>query len=420
MSWRIFRNAACIVLILASYSPVLPAQKVSFGLITGSQLTGDFRSITCPDLHGFTIDPPPGCPRVSGASFSVADRSHRYILGPKLNVRFSPSFSVEVDALYRQIRTLNTSTFQTCLTFQANECTSVGPRTTTREEIDFSWEFPVLARYQRTGRKFSPFVEGGPSFLPAENRELYGFAAGGGVQFRVRDIRLSPALRYTHWVNNGRYLGFNPNQLQLVVGIDGPESEERVSVFGRKVSLGFFAGVALTDGLKSSTDSFTDRSEFVPSVGMLVLSGTTTSNANRTSPVIGIVTEVDLPKRLSLGFNALYRPLNSRDVTTYTTGDKRQTNFTVLTWEFPILLKHRFPIKADPFLEVGPALRASGNLNGASPSPLGATAGAGMEFQHRKIKLLPTLRFTHWAADTRPRATPTQRNQVEFLLGVRF
>jgi hypothetical protein len=328
---------------------------------------------------------------------------------------------VEVDALYRRIRTLDTQTFSVCLAFEGNECTSVGPRTVTDDEVDFSWEFPILVRYQVTGRKFGPFVEGGPSFRPAENRELYGFAAGGGVQFRVRDITLSPALRYTRWADNGRYLGFYPNQLQFVMGIDGPESEEHVSVLGRKVSLGFFAGVGLTDALKSSTESFTDRPEFDYSIRRhVVLSGTTVSNANRTNPVIGVVTEVEIPKRLSVGFNALYRPLNSRNTTTYTIGHKRQTNFTVLTWEFPILLKHRLPVKGSPFLEAGPALRASGNLNGTSPSHKGATAGAGVEFQYRDIKLLPTLRFTHWAADTRPGATPTRRNQVEFLLGVRF
>jgi hypothetical protein len=416
------RHVVFIAICCVGFSGSLFAQKVSFGVVTGSQLTEDFRSLSCPDLGVSPGVPPAGCPKLIGGAVSVADASQRFIVGPKVNIRFTRSLSVEVDALYRQIRSHTTWSFMFCPPDQIPSCAVLFPRTQSSIETEFSWEFPVLGRYQMSGRKLNPFVEGGPSFRPAENREQFGFTAGGGVEMRLQSLRLSPALRYTRWVNTGNYIGAIQDQLQFVLGIDGPDSTEPVSAFGRKVSLGIVAGLALTDGLRTSTVSFSDNLDIDPVTGVLVpVSGTETQNANRTSPVVGIVTEIATPMGISLEVGGMYRPLNARDISVLSNGVTRETNFTVLTWEFPILAKYKLPIlKSQPFVELGPSLRASGNLNGANPSRYGFTGGAGMELKQRGMTIAPTLRFTHWAADSVTNGMATHQNQVELVFGVRF
>jgi hypothetical protein len=137
--------------------------------------------------------------------------------------------------------------------------------------------------------------------------------------------------------------------------------------------------------------------------------------------VVGFVMEIAIPKQLSIEIGALYRPLNARDITVLSNGVTRETDFTVLTWEFPLLAKYKLPIlKSKPFLELGPSLRASGNLNGANPSRYGITTGIGMELHQRGIAVAPTLRFTHWAIDSRTNGMATHPNQVELVFGVRF
>lgn len=418
MKW-INPRVALLVLCCASLSPHAFAQKFTFGVVNGFQVTEDFRTLNCPDLSN--ANPVPDCPRLFGGSIGVSDASRRFIVGPKLNVRFSPSFSVEVNALHRAIRTVNTRTFLFCVPVGELDCTMV-PITQRSTGTEFSWEFPVLANYQFSASRMTPFVEGGPSFRPAENRELFGFTAGAGVKVKLHRLSFSPTIRYTHWANNEKYLGLNQDQFQFVVGIDGPESAERVSGFGRKISAGFIGGIALTDGLHRSSMPFDDI-VINPSTGTLTpASGTQTSNISRTSPVLGVAMEVAVRDRLSFEFNALYRPLNTRDVTEVTSlGFTRNHDFTVLTWEFPILAKYRVPIrKTTTFFELGPAFRTSGNLNGANPSRYGATAGLGLEIHPGLFTITPTLRFTRWAADQSAGSMTTHRNQAELVFGFRY
>jgi len=410
-----------LILCLPGLAPHSFGQKVTFGAITGAQLTDDFRSLSCPDLGVTPNALVAGCPNIRGGSFTVANASRGFIIGPKVNIQFSSSWSIEIDALHREIRSDNSRTFLFCPPQELPECTTVVPFTYSFAATEFTWEFPVLGRYQTHGRKLNPFLEGGPSFRPAENRELYGVTAGAGLQMRLRNLRLFPSLRYTHWVNNGKYVGLNQDQFQFVVGIDGNESPEPVSAFGHKVSLGIVAGLALTDGLQTRSESFTNVLEIDPVTRLLTpVDGTATDNENRSSPVVGIVTEIALPKRLSLEVGALYRPIRAKDTREFSNGTSRENQFTVLTWEFPILAKYKVPLrKATPFVEVGPSIRASGNLNGAHPSRFGITAGIGMELPARRLTLVPTLRFTRWATDA-VSGTRTHSNQAELVLGVRF
>jgi len=66
---------------------------------------------------------------VFGAAIAVSNASRRSIIGPKVNVDFSESISLEVDALHREIRSHNTSTFLYCPLDQVPDCTMPVPLT---------------------------------------------------------------------------------------------------------------------------------------------------------------------------------------------------------------------------------------------------------------------------------------------------
>jgi len=359
---------------------------------------------------------------VFGAAIAVSNASRRSIIGPKVNVDFSESISLEVDALHREIRSHNTSTYLYCPLDQLPDCSMPVRMTRSSNGAEFTWEFPVLGKYQISGGRMKVFIEAGPSFRPAENREQTGATAGVGMELALRTMRLSPALRYSHWGYNGKYVGANRDQLQFVLGIDGLLNEETISAFGHKISLSVVAGLALTGALRTRSESFTNTLEIDPSTGRLVpVDGSVIVNSNRTSPVIGFATSLALPKQMSVEVGALYRPLNARDISTFSNGFSRERSFTVLTWEFPVLAKFKLPVlKTRPFVEFGPSFRASGNLNDARPSRQGITEGIGMELHKRGPAITPTLRFTHWAADPTPNAKATHPNQIDLVVGLRF
>jgi hypothetical protein len=206
------------------------------------------------------------------------------------------------------------------------------------------------------------------------------------------------------------------------VGIDGRESGERFSAFGHKVSFGLIAGLALMDGLQTRTEIYDDVTEVDPTTGLLTpLDAVVTLNSNRTSPVAGISVGVPVYRELSLEIGAVYRPMYARDVREYSNGSTRQDRFTVLTWQFPLLARYRFRLRGvDPFVEAGPSLRSSGNLNNANPSHFGMTGGAGIEWHLASFTLAPTLRFTYWNADSNASGMETHRNQAEVFLNFGF
>jgi hypothetical protein len=418
MQRKVLRLIVFWAICCGSLSHHVFAQKISFGVITGAQLTDDYRTLVCLPLRGGQL-PSPGCPPLAyGLAIGLSNASRALIFGPKVNLQFSPSFSLEVDALHRKIRT--NTTFATCSAQEPPDC-APAPFLSPGTETQFTWEFPVLAKYQMSGRKVNPFIEGGPSFRPAENREQYGITAGGGVEIRMRSLRFSPGLRYSRWGLHGKNVSANQNQLQLVVGIDRPSATESISVFGRKISLAAVAGYALTGGLRTQTRAV-NHEVVNPATGRLTPSeGKSTENKNRTSPVIGVAAEIALTKDFSIELVGLYRPLNAVDTSVYDVGFTKRNVFTVLTWEFPLLAKYRLPSSgAKPFFEIGPSFRASGNLNETEPSLFGVTGGAGVEFPKSRLAISPTLRFTHWAPDQARHGMSLRRNQVELVIAVRF
>jgi hypothetical protein len=168
-------------------------QSIAIGAIGGVRATNDFTG--------------------GGAAISV---SGRYAVGPELDIGLPFHFGIEVDALYRR-QAYNT-------TFSNNVYNG------TSQERANSWEFPMLLKYRLPFPLLKPFVEAG--YAPRViNGTIHYFAngttpstdwptsqgvvIGGGVQFGIGRLRLSPAVRYTYWNNRAITVIFN----------DGPQSQ---------------------------------------------------------------------------------------------------------------------------------------------------------------------------------------------------
>ncbi len=138
--------------------------------------------------------------------------------------------------------------------------------------------------------------------------------------------------------------------------------------------------------------------------------------------VVGPSLDFRLNSRLSLGVEALYKPLRYKEGASFR--DNAVIGYapaTVITWQFPVLAKYRLSTgRVRPFLEAGPSLRSTGNLNSANPSHYGVTAGIGAETDWRSFRIAPRVRYTRWADDPASASARTRADQVEFLVGVGY
>ena len=192
--------------------------------------------------------------------------------------------------------------------------------------------------------------------------------------------------------------------------------------FGQELSVGVIGGAMATDDLTGAG---------------------ATSVSKRY--VVGPALEIGLPLRLEVEVDALYRREGyqaSFSSQFYTAFYDERAN----SWEFPILLKYRFPSPvARPFLEAGYAPRVihgSISSNGTDDFPFsapqyyasrastnwpmshGIVVGGGVRFAIGRLHLSPELRYTRWSNsaisgsyDDGPSWQSTQ-NQVDVLLGI--
>lgn len=139
--------------------------------------------------------------------------------------------------------------------------------------------------------------------------------------------------------------------------------------------------------------------------------------------LVGPSIEVSLFRQIAFEFDAVYRPLNFANSFLFADGTEHSISpATVVTWEFPLLLKYRFrAARVSYVIEGGPSFRTAGNLNHTAPSNRGATVGAGVELRPAFVTLAPVLRYTRWAEDRPgPWSGRTAPNQIEFVLGISF
>jgi hypothetical protein len=109
----------------------------------------------------------------------VTSVSMRYVIGPEVNIGLPLGFGFEADALYRR------ESYRTIFFPES-------PRT--------SWEFPLLLKKSFGLPVMTPFIEAGyaPRVMPgtyAYPSVSHGLAIGGGVEFRIGRMCLSPAVR---------------------------------------------------------------------------------------------------------------------------------------------------------------------------------------------------------------------------------
>lgn len=139
--------------------------------------------------------------------------------------------------------------------------------------------------------------------------------------------------------------------------------------------------------------------------------------------LVGPAIELGLPRRIAVGFEALYRPLNETASTLLADGSLRSVSpATVVTWEFTVLGRYRLTENRwRPVVEAGPSFRTAGNLNASSPSSTGMAVGAGLETRFGALRVMPCFRYTRWAADPLwAFAVRTNQNQAVFLLELSF
>jgi hypothetical protein len=257
-----------------------------------------------------------------------------------------------------------------------------------------------------SGARIQPLILAGPSFRPAgtgTNLSHVGLTIGAGLQLRAASFRIEPQLRYTRWTERGggESLGApNLNQVEFIVGIDRPSSGGApFSVFGHRLNAGLIAGLGLGSDFQTGSLFPQQRPE-----------------AN--SGLYGLLLEAPLAGNWALEVDGLYRPLHGTTVE-----GARTVRFAHLTWEFPVLAKYRLPLnrRVRPFVEGGPSFRSEGNLNLRPVSHVGATFGGGVEATIARVKVAPTLRYTHWASDEgRGTLSETRGNQTQLLLSVSF
>ncbi len=150
------------------------------------------------------------------APIPYVENTHRYVIGPFVEVRLPSRFSVEVDALYRSY-----DYRQLPGDFLVPRSVSPG-----------AWEFPVLARKALFGGPIQPYIEGGVALshlsvsdvVELNHRSNYGIVLGAGVSLHLGLFRIAPELRYNGWAFKDfdsplGSLQSNRNQVAVLVGI---------------------------------------------------------------------------------------------------------------------------------------------------------------------------------------------------------
>jgi len=165
------------------------AQPFGAGLKVGVPATDAFKVLPVPTFAAFTDDQP------------------RYTVGPYVELRLPARMAIEVDALYRSYDFINAG---------------VGAPAS-------SWEFPVLVKHRFAAGPVRPYFDAGVSFLrlsdinlaSLNHRSNYGVVVGGGVEFNLFLVKVSPEIRYTGWAFrnfDGSLVQSNRNQLAVLFG----------------------------------------------------------------------------------------------------------------------------------------------------------------------------------------------------------
>jgi len=137
---------------------------------------------------------------------------------------------------------------------------------------------------------------------------------------------------------------------------------------------------------------------------------------------LGPMVDVWLPGGIGVEVNALHKKPG------YTLSDGTATeNHSASAWEFPLLLKYRFPGEAlRPYIAGGYSFRSIGDMARLNRSGShGVALGAGLLLDFKLVKISPEIRYTRWNNDVfsgsaQPVTLKSVKNQAEFLIGFTF
>ncbi len=390
---------------------------MSAGVVVGRSITGGYTD----RVYYFNLPPSePGGPWELwiGRSWS---RSRDWVVGGTLETRLTEAWSLEVNGLYRQLHGQSGSFRLTPDWRPGQKPTAAGPSPPV-----VTWQFPLLARYRFQGRNVRPFVALGPAFRTAGNLSeefpsRHGIAVGAGFETRWGTLKISPTLRYTLWAG-GESPRYQSDQVEFLVGFSRA-SEEAWRPLGPRLSLGFTLGLNLVrDYPTSQVVVFHPGDPQSPFEALREPSTTVYRTSGGRSLLYGPMVELHMAPRWSLEVEALHRPIIRRTHYEATEGIRMSVLYSVrgragVIWHFPVLVKYRFPLRRRTwFLGAGPSFRLRQTYH-PWVSPYGVSATVGIQIQTGPVKVLPALRYTHWAPQ---RADVLRRNQADILLSFRF
>ena len=383
----ILKLAALIV----AATRVAYAQNISIGAALGTNLTRNF-------------------PPSSMATGLYYTDTRTLVGGAVADWAFPGPVSIEADGLYRRLHALipPTSSFSVV-----------------------TWEFPILANYRLSVAGVTALLEAGPSLRATGNLNdihpsHYGFTAGLGVETQMGRLRVAPIARYTHWAADQHptpsTVRTETDQLELLV-VFRARSLSNAHPLGSRLSFGVVTGTNLSGDFHTVTVS-----EFAAVRGPLANSGYSFQHLNASFRVSGgpmsflggPLVSLQLPKRLSVQAQAVYRPLRSSTQVLFADGRSHLSLKDHRTsWEFPILAQYQWRVhRAGPFVELGPAFHLLQGVYGASPYVI--AAGAGVKVRVGHLKMAPGLRFSHWARSDPPTSTDPRRSEFAILTGFSF
>lgn len=173
------------------------------------------------------------------------------------------------------------------------------------------------------------------------------------------------------------------------------------SAFAQPFSLGVKVGLPLTD--------------FVNTV-----QGVTSTTTNRY--LVGPTAELHLPWGFGAEIDALYRHFDYQNIAGSTVTAIANVNSTG-DWEFPLLLKYRFPAKVvRPYVDAGVAWDRLSNVGVRKSTTMGAVVGVGLDVHVLLVHILPELRYTRWTDQhfNIANVLNSNQNQAEFTVGITF
>jgi hypothetical protein len=207
-----FKVISFLLISCGIFCGLAAAQPINGGLKVGAPLTDALTAVETNDV-GYSAD------------------THRYVVGPYIDIRLPASFSLEVDALYRSYDFTQITT--TAVSQSSTEFfTQTGYISSSKNTPVSSWDFPVVLKYKMLHGPVRPYIEGGLVFNHVSvndvpellHRSAGGITLGAGLEIHALRLRISPEIRYEGYLlhnfsSAGDLLQSNRNQVLFMVGI---------------------------------------------------------------------------------------------------------------------------------------------------------------------------------------------------------